>query len=77
MRILSISPFHDSSVVVINDGKIEYFCKEERLTRNKRDWIPIRSLMEAFKQAKGSINLAVICSPTGDDEHNNLSLIHI
>jgi len=71
MRILSISPFHDSSVVVINDGKIEYFCKEERLTRNKRDWIPIKSLMEAFKQSRGSINLAVICSPTGDDEHNN------
>ena len=70
MRILSIAPFHDSSVVIVNDGKIEYFCKEERLTRNKRDWLPIKSLMEAFKIAKGQIDLVVICSPTGDDEHN-------
>lgn len=70
MRILSVSPFHDSSVVIINDGKIEYFCKEERLTRSKRDWLPIKSLMEAFNRAEGQIDLVVICSPTGDDEHN-------
>jgi carbamoyltransferase len=70
MRILSVSPFHDSSVVIINDGKIEYFCKEERLTRSKRDWLPIKSLIEAFSRAEGQIDLVVICSPTGDDEHN-------
>jgi len=70
MRILSISPFHDSSVVIVNDGTIEYFCKEERLTRHKRDHLPIKSLTEAFRIAKGQIDLVVICSPTGDDEHN-------
>lgn len=70
MRILSVSPFHDSSVVIVNDGKIEYFCKEERLTRHKRDWLPIKSLIEAFNRAKGQIDIVVICSPTGDDEHN-------
>ena len=30
MRILGISPGHDSSICVINDGEIEFFAKEER-----------------------------------------------
>ena len=37
MRILGISPYHDASVCVIKDGKIEYFSKQERLTKIKRD----------------------------------------
>lgn len=37
MRILGICPSHDSSVCVINDGKIEFFVKEERLSGVKRD----------------------------------------
>lgn len=37
MRILGICPSHDSSVCVINDGKIEFFAKEERLSGVKRD----------------------------------------
>lgn len=37
MRILGICPSHDSSVCVVNDGKIEFFAKEERLSGVKRD----------------------------------------
>lgn len=37
MRILGICPSHDSSVCVINDGEIEFFAKEERLSGVKRD----------------------------------------
>ena len=40
MRILGISPGHDSSICVINDGEIEFFAKEERFSRIKRDAFP-------------------------------------
>ena len=40
MRILGISPGHDSSVCIINDGEIEFFAKEERFSRIKRDQYP-------------------------------------
>jgi len=71
MRILSVSPFHDSSVVIFNDGIIEYFCKEERLSRNKRDACPFKSINGAIENAKGPIDLAVICSPDKKDNFNN------
>ena len=53
MRILGISPMHDSSVALINDGTLEYFCKEERFTRKKRDRNPLLSIDKAFKNAIG------------------------
>ena len=40
MKILSISPFHDSSVCVLNNGDIEFFSKEERLTEKKEITTP-------------------------------------
>ncbi len=66
MKILSISPFHDSSVVVLNNGNIEYFSKEERITRVKRDNHPFKSLDYVVKNIK-NIDLILICSPTPDD----------
>lgn len=71
MRILSVSPFHDSSVVILTDGVIEYFCKEERLSRKKRDIAPFKSIANAILNAKGKIDLAVICSPNKKDDFNN------
>ena len=71
MRILSVSPFHDSSVVILTDGVIEYFCKEERLSRKKRDIAPFKAISNAIMNAKGKIDLAVICSPNKKDEFNN------
>jgi carbamoyltransferase len=38
MRILSIPPLaHDSSICILNDGKIELYEMEERFSRNKHD----------------------------------------
>jgi carbamoyltransferase len=44
MRILAFNIAHDSSVCAINNGKIEFFSKEERLSRIKRDKHPFKSL---------------------------------
>ena len=43
-RILGFSLAHDSSVCVINDGELEYFGKEERYTRSKRDKQPFLAI---------------------------------
>jgi len=71
MRVLGISPMHDSSVAIINKGDLEFFCKEERLTRKKRAHNPLLSLDKAFKHAKGNIDFVVISSPTKTDPINN------
>lgn len=44
MRILALSVAHDSSICSIKNGGIEFFCKEERVTRIKRDMNPMKSL---------------------------------
>jgi carbamoyltransferase len=67
MRVLGISPFHDSSAAVICDGKIESFHKEERITRKKRDSHPFNAIDRCVKEAKGPIDIAVICSPDQTD----------
>lgn len=66
MRVLGISPFHDSSVATILNGKIEFFCKEERLSRVKRDKHPFLSLDLAL-ESTGTIDAVVICSPSNLD----------
>ena len=55
MRILGISTLHDSSVAIIDNGKLEFFCKEERLSRKKRDKYPILALEQALKKVQTSI----------------------
>ena len=71
MKILGISPFHDSSIVVLHDGNIEYFSKEERLTRKKRDAFPWKSLSYVTNNIT-DIDLIVICSPTFNDPFNDI-----
>lgn len=64
MRILGISPSHDSSVSIINDGLLEYYVKEERLTKRKRDNFPYLSLIEAHKfLGDKKVDSCVIASP--------------
>ena len=70
MRVLGISPFHDSSVAIINDGKLEYYTKEERLSGKKRDSFPHKALDFIIKNIEGDIDVAVISSPTDDDFYN-------
>ncbi len=70
MRILGISPFHDSSIAIIKDGQIEFFSKEERLTRKKRDYPPKDSLDLILKDDR-KFDEIVISSPSFDDTLND------
>jgi len=70
MRILGISPMHDSSVAIIHNGQVEYFSKEERLTRKKRDMRPYLSFDNALKYSKGKIDYVVISSPNKNENLN-------
>ncbi len=63
-RILGFSLAHDASVCVICDGELEYFGKEERYTREKRDKQPFLAVQKAIEAAKGPIDCAVLQSPT-------------
>ena len=70
MRVLGISPTHDSSACLVNNGQIEYFCKEERLTRIKRDIEATSAIQKCIDNSKGEIDFVVICSPTPKDIFN-------
>ncbi len=62
MFVLGISPFHDSSVCLLNNGNIQLFLKEERFTKIKRDMHPYKSLLivKDFVE-KHNINIDIIC----------------
>ncbi len=64
MRILGISPAHDSSVCVLKDGQIERFYKEERYSRVKRDKDPYLCLLKVRDEFGDSIDAVTISSPT-------------
>jgi len=49
MRIVGISTAHDSSVAIYCDGEIEFFLKEERITKRKRDKNPFAAMAETVK----------------------------
>lgn len=70
MRVLGISPAHDSSVAVVEDGLVKYFCKEERLSSIKRDKQPFLSLEKAFEKFKSDFDFVVISSPSKNDNFN-------
>jgi carbamoyltransferase len=61
MRILGVSVAHDSSVCLVEDGKVSLFFKEERLTRKKRDKLPYRSLIKILEKVSGKIDAVVFC----------------
>lgn len=64
MRVLAFNIAHDSSVCSINNGTIEFFCKEERLSRFKRDMHPFRAL-ELYKSKNfGNIDHILYHTPT-------------
>ena len=75
MRVLGISPAHDASVCVINNGEIELYLKEERFSRIKRDSQPYNCLLKV-KETIEHIDYAVICSPTPDDWNELINYVH-
>jgi len=54
---------HDSSVAVVEDGKIESFYKEERFSGIKRDMHPWNALSIIEKEYSSDIDHIVIASP--------------
>lgn len=44
MNVLAFSIAHDSSVAYLENGQLKFFCKEERLSRKKRDKHPFKAL---------------------------------
>lgn len=52
---------HDSGVCLYEDGKILYFFKEERLTRKKRDKMPLMSLNKVLELNDKKIDAVVFC----------------
>jgi carbamoyltransferase len=56
MRILGVMAGHDSSVAVINNGRVEVYLKEERLTNVKRDFLPYQALYEILRSNKKPID---------------------
>lgn len=67
MRILAFNIAHDSSVCVINDGQIEFFCKEERLSGIKRDKAPFMSL-DLYKSLNmGKVDHALYAVPSNNE----------
>lgn len=66
MRILAFNTTHDASVCVINDGQIEFFCKEERLSRMKRDKQPYKSLDLYRSLNKGKIDCVLFAIPSNN-----------
>src|SRR5210317_102013 len=68
MRILAFNIAHDSAVCSILDGKIEFFCKEERLTRIKRDKHPFKSLELDSSLNLGKIDHILYHTPSNNEK---------
>ena len=67
MRVLAFNITHDSSVCAIDNGIIEFFCKEERLSRIKRDMHPFKSL-DLYKSMNfGTIDHVLYHTPTNSN----------
>jgi carbamoyltransferase len=67
MRILSFNVAHDSTVCSLNDGIVEFFCKEERLSRIKHDRHPFKAL-ELYKSLNfGKIDHVLYCVPSNNE----------
>ena len=66
MRVVSFNTTHDSSVCSYVDGNIEFYCKEERVSKVKRDKAPYKSLDLFYEQNFGPIDHFLFLSPTNN-----------
>tara|TARA_B100000959_G_scaffold90310_1_gene96019 strand:+ start:2344 stop:3507 length:1164 start_codon:yes stop_codon:yes gene_type:complete len=64
MRILGLGVAHDSSAVIINNGEIESYIKEESLSNTKRDANPMKAALHCL--SLGNIDAVAYSSPTAD-----------
>ena len=70
MRVLAISPMHDSSVAVVNNGAVESYFKEERLSRVKRDPNPYLAFDQAVQNLQGPVDAVVFAPPVSHQAAN-------
>jgi len=75
VRVVGISPAHDSSVAVYCDGNIELFLKEERFSGVKRDSSPFISLDIVKQNLQGPVDAVVMSSPT--EEYYNQAVLEM
>jgi len=77
MRVLAFNITHDSSVCVVKNGKIEFFCKEERLSRLKRDKSSLKSLQLYKNKNLEKIDHILYCTPSNYSGSYNIFKKHI
>ena len=70
-NILGINPGHNGSAAVISDGKLVYYLEEERLTKEKRDGNPFKTIIDIC--SKFSINELIIGGTNTPAERSTLS----
>ena len=67
MKIVGVTGFHDSSAVLLEDGEIKLFFKEERLVRRKRAFSAKESVNTILQNHK-NIDYFAVCDPyLGED----------
>ncbi len=47
---MAINPGHNGSVALLSDGKLVYYCEEERLSRMKYDGNPFRGMIKILEE---------------------------
>ncbi len=77
MRVVSINLTHDSSVCSYVDGNIEFYCKEERLSRIKRGDEPWKSFLLYVSQNFGTIDHLLIHSPDMDGGQEDIDFYNL
>ncbi|NDB61426.1 hypothetical protein EB001_23755, partial [bacterium] len=63
MRVLGIAGHHDGGAVVINDGKVETYLKEERLCGIKREGGPFKAFTELLSRYGDNIDHLAVVDP--------------
>jgi predicted NodU family carbamoyl transferase len=60
-NILSINPGHNGSIALVTDGKLQYYCEEERLSRLKYDGNPFRGMISILEvRLKTIVNRSIL-----------------
>ena len=65
MKILGLGVAHDASAIVLNNGELVYYLKEEALTGVKRDGLPIKTMIDASAN-HSPIDAIAYSTPTND-----------
>jgi len=69
-NVLGINPGHNGSAALVSDGKLVYYLEEERLSREKRDGNPFRTIIDICSKYK--VDKLVIGGTNDQSEYNLL-----